>query len=81
MATASTLRVDCSAGFYVRSLAHDLGERLGTGAHLAALRRTRSGDFTLDDAIGARRRSSAIRSAPSRALIPLARHAAGARRR
>ena len=42
-----TLRVDCSAGFYVRSLAHDLGVRLGTGAHLAGLRRTRSGDFTL----------------------------------
>lgn len=46
-----TLRVDCSAGFYVRSLAHDLGETLGTGAHLAALRRTRNGDATLDDAI------------------------------
>ena len=46
-----TLSLDCSAGFYVRSLAHDLGERLGTGGHLAALRRTRSGDFTLDAAI------------------------------
>jgi tRNA pseudouridine55 synthase len=46
------LRVDCSAGFYVRSLARDLGERLGTGAHLAALRRTRSADFGLDQTIG-----------------------------
>ena len=46
-----TLRVDCSAGFYVRSLAHDLGERLGIGAHLAALRRTRTGDFTVDQAV------------------------------
>ena len=46
-----TLSLDCSAGFYVRSLAHDLGERLGTGGHLAALRRTRSGDFTLAAAI------------------------------
>ncbi len=46
-----TLKVDCSAGFYVRSLAHDLGIRLGTGAHLAALRRTRSGDFTLGDSV------------------------------
>jgi len=36
------LRVDCSAGFYIRSLAHDLGERLGVGAHLVALRRTHS---------------------------------------
>jgi tRNA pseudouridine55 synthase len=46
-----TLRVDCSAGFYVRSLAHDLGRRLGTGAHLVALRRTRSGDLAIDRAI------------------------------
>ena len=46
-----TLRIDCSSGFYVRSLAHDLGERLGTGAHLAALRRTRSGEFTLEHAV------------------------------
>ena len=46
-----TLTLDCSAGFYVRSLAHDLGERLGVGAHLAALRRTRVGDFSVDSAI------------------------------
>lgn len=46
-----TLTVDCSAGFYVRSLADDLGERLGTGAHLSALRRTRSGEFRLAGAI------------------------------
>jgi tRNA pseudouridine55 synthase len=45
------LRVDCSAGFYVRSLAHDLGERLGTGGHLSALRRTRVGDFDLTAAM------------------------------
>jgi tRNA U55 pseudouridine synthase TruB len=46
-----TLRVDCSAGFYVRALAHDLGEQLGIGAHLRSLRRTRSGDVTLDHAL------------------------------
>src|SRR5207253_5650354 len=46
-----TLRVGCSAGFYIRSLAHDLGERLGVGAHVAALRRTRSGDSTLEQAV------------------------------
>jgi tRNA pseudouridine55 synthase len=46
-----TLGLDCSAGFYVRSLAHDLGERLGTGAHLAELRRTRSGDYTVNEAM------------------------------
>jgi len=45
------LRVDCSSGFYVRSLAHDLGARLGIGAHLAALRRTRAGECTVDHAI------------------------------
>lgn len=45
------LRVDCTAGFYVRALAHDLGEALGTGAHLVELRRTRSGDFGLGDAL------------------------------
>lgn len=46
------VRVTCSAGFYVRSLAHDLGVRLDVGAHLAALRRERSGRFTLADSVG-----------------------------
>jgi tRNA pseudouridine55 synthase len=46
-----TLQVHCSAGFYIRSLADDLGRRLGTGAHLTALRRTRSGEATLHDAV------------------------------
>ena len=45
-----TLRIDCSAGFYVRSLAHDIGVRLGVGAHLGALRRTVSSGLTLLDA-------------------------------
>jgi tRNA pseudouridine55 synthase len=43
--------ITCSAGFYVRSFAHELGRAVGTGACLAGLRRTRSGDFTLDDAV------------------------------
>jgi len=46
-----TLSIDCSAGTYIRSLAHDLGERAGTGAHLDALRRTRAGPFTLADTV------------------------------
>ncbi|HEX8732989.1 MAG TPA: tRNA pseudouridine(55) synthase TruB [Ktedonobacterales bacterium] len=46
-----TLDVECGKGTYIRSLAHDLGQRLGPGAHLAALRRTRSGPFILDQAI------------------------------
>jgi tRNA pseudouridine55 synthase len=45
------LNVVCSAGFYVRSLAHDLGERLGTRAHLETLRRTRSGNSAIEDAL------------------------------
>jgi tRNA pseudouridine55 synthase len=47
----ATVHVECSAGFYVRSLAHDLGARLGMGAHLAALRRTVSAGLTLEDAM------------------------------
>ncbi|MDE3230047.1 MAG: tRNA pseudouridine(55) synthase TruB [Chloroflexota bacterium] len=46
-----TLDVECGKGTYIRSLAHDLGQRLGPGAYLAALRRTRSGPFTLDQTI------------------------------
>lgn len=45
------LRLTCSAGFYVRSLAHDLGVALGCGGHLVQLRRTRAGDFALDAAV------------------------------
>ena len=45
------LRLECSAGFYVRSLAHDLGDRLGVGGHLAGLRRTRSAGYGLDAAL------------------------------
>jgi len=46
-----TLEIVCSPGTYIRSLAHDLGERLGCGAHLVALTRLASGRFTLDEAI------------------------------
>jgi tRNA pseudouridine55 synthase len=46
-----SISLTCSPGFYVRALVRDLGERCGTGATLEALRRTRSGDFTLDEAI------------------------------
>ena len=42
--------VECSSGTYVRALARDLGTGLGTGGHLTALRRTRVGPFTLDEA-------------------------------
>jgi tRNA pseudouridine55 synthase len=44
-------RVVCSKGTYIRSLARDLGEKLGSGAHLSALVRTASGDFSLTNAM------------------------------
>lgn len=47
--------VFCSSGTYVRSLANDLGSALGCGAHLIGLRRTKSGRFTLRDAVTLRR--------------------------
>lgn len=43
-------RVTCTSGTYIRSLAHDIGKALGTGAHLGSLRRTSVGPFRLEDA-------------------------------
>jgi len=47
----ATFRVACTKGTYVRSLVHDLGQKLGCGAHLTALRRTVSGKFDVADAM------------------------------
>ena len=58
----------CSAGFYVRSFAHTLGELTGTGACLEALRRTRSGEFCLEKALGSQ--SSARRRVSHRPWFP-----------
>lgn len=44
-------RVQCSKGTYIRSLAHDFGKALNNGAHLSMLRRTKIGEFSVDDAI------------------------------
>ena len=49
-AHAATLDLEVSAGYYVRSLARDLGTRLGVPAHLTALRRTGSGEWSLEEA-------------------------------
>ena len=46
-----TIKVGCSKGTYIRTLCHDLGGKLGCGAAMAALERTRSGQFTLETAI------------------------------
>lgn len=48
-APVATVEITCGRGFYVRSLAHDLGESLGCGAHLESLTRTRVGPFHLQD--------------------------------
>jgi tRNA pseudouridine55 synthase len=65
------VRITCSAGFYVRAFTHSLGELVGTGACLEALRRTRSGDFTLENGIGIDRLLDQRGQAAVTALIPL----------
>ncbi|MFQ5648483.1 MAG: tRNA pseudouridine(55) synthase TruB [bacterium] len=45
-----TLKITCSKGTYIRSIAHDIGARLNSGGHLTALTRTRVGPYTLQDA-------------------------------
>lgn len=47
----ATVAITCDKGFYVRSLARELGTALGTGGHCASIRRTAVGPFTLDDAV------------------------------
>lgn len=64
--------VHCSKGFYVRTYANDIGERLGCGAHLSALRRTRSGKFDLQRAMCAHRLKQASAEDIRRAMISLA---------
>lgn len=66
--------VRCSAGTYVRTLAHDLGERLGCGAHLIALRREASGAFTAAGAVLlAELEAQAAEGAWARHVVPIAR--------
>jgi tRNA pseudouridine55 synthase len=63
----------CSSGTYIRSLANDLGESLGTGAYLIGLRRTKSGRFTLREAVPLRRLKEAFQAGDwYRYLIPAA---------
>ncbi|MDX1437747.1 MAG: tRNA pseudouridine(55) synthase TruB [Anaerolineales bacterium] len=56
----AVIDVYCSSGTYVRSLANDLGRVLGVGAHLVGLRRTKSGQFSLRDAVSLRRLEDAF---------------------
>nr|ADI17155.1 pseudouridine synthase [uncultured gamma proteobacterium HF0070_08D07] len=48
-----SLEIECSKGTYIRSIAHDLGQRLGCGAHLGSLRRTKVGKFSEHDMVSA----------------------------
>ncbi len=64
--------VECSKGTYVRTIAHDLGAKLGVGAHLAALRRTASGKFTIDGAISLEKLQALSPAEISARLLPVA---------
>lgn len=48
---SATIEVDCSKGTYIRTLVSDIGERLNCGAHLTALRRLKSGEFSIDECL------------------------------
>lgn len=62
--------VHCSKGFYVRTYAHDIGQYLGCGAHLTALRRTRSGSFDISQAIDVPTLKSCTREELITRLLP-----------
>lgn len=66
------LRVRCSKGTYIRTLAEDIAQALGTCAHLAALRRTASGRFRVADAVPLDRLGSMSQAMRAQHLLPLA---------
>ena len=63
------IRVACSKGTYIRALARDLGEALGSGAFLSSLRRTKNGGFGIEDAVSLEEVLEALR--PAAAELPL----------
>ncbi len=68
-----SLRVRCSKGTYIRSLAMDLGARLGTGAHLTSLRRTGAGGFSIGEAVSLDALEALDGPSRERWLLPLER--------
>jgi tRNA pseudouridine55 synthase len=73
----ASFAVECSGGTYVRSLAHDIGQRLGCGAHLEGLRRTTVAEFSLDRSVTLENLEAAVREqkvescfVPLEALLP-----------
>ena len=65
----ATIDIECSKGTYVRSLANDLGEYLGCGAHLKNLIRTRNGDFTIENAVSITELERAFRESTWQQLL------------
>ena len=70
---SQTLSMTVTAGFYVRSLAHDLGNALECGAVLVALRRTRAGEFGVDGAVPLEEVLRSRREDLAKRLIPMSR--------
>jgi tRNA pseudouridine55 synthase len=65
-------RIECSSGTYVRSLAHDMGQKIGCGAHLGEISRTAVGEFSLEQAITIEELASAAREGKFQSrMIPL----------
>ena len=64
-------RVACSKGTYVRTICHDLGQKLGCGAHMNSLRRTRSGSFDVSQAVTVEQLKAMAPSAIKKILIPI----------
>ncbi len=64
-------RVHCTKGFYVRTYAHDIGQYLGCGAHLTALRRIRSGHFDIAEAVDVPTLKAASREQLLARLLPV----------
>ncbi len=71
------VRVECSSGTYIRALARDLGEALGVGGHLTALRRTRVGPYTLAEAVPLAELAARAEAGEPVPVLPIA-EAAGA---
>ena len=55
--------IECSSGTYIRSLAHEMGQKLGCGAHLAGITRTAVGEFSLDQSVKLEELAEAVRAA------------------
>ena len=69
---AAKFRLACSKGTYVRTVCHDLGKKIGCGAHMTQLRRISSDKFNVENAITVEKLSQLSPSAIKKILIPVA---------